>query len=414
MKYLAFLLLFVNCIIATAQNPTTLTEAEQQMQKNNLLLIAEQYNISASRAAVIQAKIWSQPYLLVEANMINPQNNKTFDIGNQGQKAVSIQQLIYMGGKKRNEIDFAKTNVAIAELQFEQLIRNLKFQLAETFYTIYYDQEKVNTIEKQISKLDTLLTNYEIQAEKGNVPLKDVVRLQSLVLNLKKEKNELDVNIIEEQQTISLITGILEPIVPIVNEKELIFKYDSKSITKDSLVLVAVSNNLEYLTAIKISESQEVFLKWQKSLAVPDLTAGLAYDQRGGAFQNQIDFTLGIPLPLWNKNRGNIQLASAQAKQANVHREYQRMELESRVEMLWRLWLNKKNQLETINQSVTDNMDIVYTGMLHNFERRNASLLEFTDFMESFNQTIIYVSEVKKSLIMASLRLNYITNKEIF
>ena len=414
MKYLAFLLLFVNCIIATAQNPTTLTEAEQQMQKNNLLLIAEQYNISASRAAVIQAKIWSQPYLLVEANMINPQNNKTFDIGNQGQKAVSIQQLIYMGGKKRNEIDFAKTNVAIAELQFEQLIRNLKFQLAETFYTIYYDQEKVNTIEKQISKLDTLLTNYEIQAEKGNVPLKDVVRLQSLVLNLKKEKNELDVNIIEEQQTIALITGILEPIVPIVNEKELIFKYDSKSITKDSLVLVAVSNNLEYLTAIKISESQEVFLKWQKSLAVPDLTAGLAYDQRGGAFQNQIDFTLGIPLPLWNKNRGNIQLASAQAKQANVHREYQRMELESRVEMLWRLWLNKKNQLETINQSVTDNMDIVYIGMLHNFERRNASLLEFTDFMESFNQTIIYVSEVKKSLIMASLRLNYITNKEIF
>jgi len=404
----------VNCIIATAQNPTTLTEAEQQMQKNNLLLIAEQYNISASRAAVIQAKIWSQPYLLVEANMINPQNNKTFDIGNQGQKAVSIQQLIYMGGKKRNEIDFAKTNVAIAELQFEQLIRNLKFQLAETFYTIYYDQEKVNTIEKQISKLDTLLTNYEIQAEKGNVPLKDVVRLQSLVLNLKKEKNELDVNIIEEQQTIALITGILEPIVPIVNEKELIFKYDSKSITKDSLVLVAVSNNLEYLTAIKISESQEVFLKWQKSLAVPDLTAGLAYDQRGGAFQNQIDFTLGIPLPLWNKNRGNIQLASAQAKQANVHREYQRMELESRVEMLWRLWLNKKNQLETINQSVTDNMDIVYIGMLHNFERRNASLLEFTDFMESFNQTIIYVSEVKKSLIMASLRLNYITNKEIF
>jgi cobalt-zinc-cadmium efflux system outer membrane protein len=59
-------------------------------------------------------------------------------------------------------------------------------------------------------------------------------------------------------------------------------------------------------------------------------------------------------------------------------------------------------------------MDIVYIGMLHNFERRNVSLLEFTDFMESFNQTLIYVSEIKKSWIMASIRLNYITNKEIF
>ncbi|HSY62260.1 MAG TPA: TolC family protein [Cytophaga sp.] len=414
MKYIAFFLLFVNCILAQAQKSTTLAEAEAQMQKNNLLLIAEQYNISASQAAVIQAKIWEQPYLLVEANMINPQYNKTFDVGSDGQKAASIQQLIYMGGKKRNEVDFAKTNVVIAQLQFEQLIRNLKFQLAETFYTIYYDKQKVTTIEKQISKLDTLLTNYEIQAEKGNVPLKDVVRLQSLVLTLKKERNELDVNIIEEQQTIALITGILEPIDPLVNEKELILKYESQTLTKDSLVSVALLNNLEYLTAIKISESQEIYLKWQKSLSVPDLTAGVAYDQRGGAFQNQVDFTLGIPLPLWNKNRGNIQLATAQAKQANVHKEYQRMELESRVDMLWRLWVQQKNQLETINSSVNDNMNVVYLGMVHNFERRNASLLEFTDFMESFNQTFIYMSEIKKSLIMASLRLNYITNKEIF
>ena len=187
MKYLTFLLLFVNCMLALAQKPTTLAEAEQQMQKNNLLLIAEQYNISASQAAVIQAKIWDQPYLLVEANMINPQNEKIFDVGTNGKKMASIQQLIYLGGKKRNEVDFAKTNVALAELQFEQLIRNLKFQLAQTFYTIYYDQEKALTIGEQIQKLDTLLINYEIQAQKGNVPLKDVVRLQSLVMNLRQE-----------------------------------------------------------------------------------------------------------------------------------------------------------------------------------------------------------------------------------
>jgi Outer membrane protein len=207
---------------------------------------------------------------------------------------------------------------------------------------------------------------------------------------------------------------VLEPIVPLVNETELIAKYENKTVTKDSLVSVALSNNLEYLTAIKVSESQEMYLKWQKSLAVPDLTAGLAYDQRGGAFQNQIDFTLGIPLPLWNKNKGNIQLAAAQAKQANVHKDYERIELESKVDMLWRLWLHQKNQLETINSSVSENLNTVYAGMLQNFERRNISLLEFTDFMESYNQTHIYVSEVKKSWIMASIRLNYITNKEIF
>lgn len=414
MKYLTFLLLFANCMLVSAQKDITLDEAEQQMQKNNLLLIAEQYNITAAEAAVIQAKIWDQPYLAFEANAYNPQDNKMFDMGTNGQKQASIQQLIYLGGKKKNEVEFARTNVAIAKLQFEQLIRNIKFELAQTFYSIYYDKQKATTIEGQINKLDTLLTNYEIQAEKGNVPLKDVVRLQSLIFNLRQEKNILDKDIIEAQQTIALITGILEPIIPVVNEKELIAKYQSKNITKDSLITVALSNNLDYLTAIKVSESQEIFLKWQKSLSTPDLTAGVAYDQRGGAFQDQIDFTLGIPLPLWNKNKGNIQLAAAQSKQANMHKEYERMELESKVDMLWRLWLQQKTQLAIINKSVNENMDIVYVGMLNNFERRNVSLLEFTDFMESFNQTLLYVSEIKKSWIMASIRLNYITNKEIF
>jgi len=41
-------------------------------------------------------------------------------------------------------------------------------------------------------------------------------------------------------------------------------------------------------------------------------------------------------------------------------------------------------------------------------------MLEFTDFMESYNQSFIQINELKKSLILSGLNLNFITNKEIF
>jgi outer membrane protein, heavy metal efflux system len=414
MKYCFFILLLVVPLVGFSQKAITLDEAEQLMQKNNLMLLAEQYNISGAKAAVIQAKIWEQPYLQTEINLINPQDNKMLDIGVNGEKMASIQQLIYLGGKKRNEIDFAKTNVEIAELQFEQLIRNLKFQLAQTFYNIYYDSQKASILDIQIDNLETLLKNYAIQEDKGNLPLKDVVRLQSLVLNLKNEKLEITKNIIESQQTISLLTGEREEIQPKVNESELINQYQHQNVIKDSLISVALENNLDYLTSLKLAESQELFLKWQKSLAVPDMNVGLAYDQRGGAFQNQVDFTLGIPLPLWNKNRGNIQLAEARSRQAGINKEYERLDLESKVTMLWKLWIEQKNQLSNVTETVNENLATVYSGMLLNFQRNNISILEFTDFMESYNQTTIHISELKKAWIMASIRLNYITNKDIF
>jgi cobalt-zinc-cadmium efflux system outer membrane protein len=407
-----FLSLFsLNCF---SQKQLTIKEAEEHLQKNNLQLVAEQYNISASQAAVIQAKIWEQPYLTAEINAINPQDNKVFDIGVQGQKVLAIQQLIYLGGKKKNEINYAQANVPIAQLEFEQLLRNLKYQLQQTFYSLYFDNQKLRSINVQITNIDTLVANYSSQAQKGNVPLREVVRLQSLVLNLKNEKNNLQINIIEAQQNLSLLTGIFERIEPSVNDAEIVLKYQTALVSKETYLATALENNIEYLTALKLAESQEAYLKWQKSLAVPDITTGVSYDQRGGAFQNQVNLTLGVPLPFWNRNKGNIKIAEAQLNQTNIAKEYKKLELKSKVESYWQQWQQQLNQYNNIDKSTTGNLELVYDGMISNFQKRNITMLEFTDFMESYNQSFIQLNEIKNSLIQSGLNLNYITNREIF
>jgi outer membrane protein, heavy metal efflux system len=414
MKKNIVLFLILSTSLSFAQKTLTLKEAEEELQKNNLLLLAEQYNIPIAEAAVIQAKIWELPYVSGEFNAINPQNKSVLSVGGKGQKGLAVQQLIYLGGKKKNEVAFAKSNIGIAELQFEQLIRNLKYELAQTFYEVYYDNQKITAIENQLAKLETLYGYYEKQVSNGNIPLKEVVRLQSLILDLKNEKNALLTSTIEAQQTLALLTGVTETIVPSVNEIQLVSKFQNTEVSKDSILAYALQNNLDYLTAKKISESQELLLQWQRSLNTPDLTAGLAYDQRGGAFQNQINLTFGMPIPLWNKNKGNIKIAETQVKQTQANIEYKKFELETKVDAFWKLYVMNQNQLNSIQQSTTKNLEAVYDGVVSNFQKRNISMLEFTDFMESYNQTTLQINEIKKGWILASISLNYITNKEIF
>lgn len=399
---------------AHSQRNITLKECDDALQKNNLLAIAGQYNITASKAAVIQARIWEQPFISAEINALNPDANRTFDIGQNGQKALAIQQLIYLGGKKRNEIKVAKSNVQLAELQFEQLISNLKFELRQSFYSVYFDQKKLTSLASQSEQIETLLKSYEIQAEKGNIPLKDVVRLQSLLLNLKNDKIAVQKDVTFQKQNLALLTGIDEPINPIADETKIIDDYTIPKYSDEELLKLAKEKNPEYLISLKQVETQEATIKLQKSLSIPDVTTGLSYDQNGGAFHNQMNFTLGIPLPLWNKNKGNIKIAQAQLGEIKANKEYKTLELQEQVKSSLALWKEQKLQYTSLSKSINQNLDAVYQGVLQNFLKRNISLFEFTDFMESYNQSTLQLNEMRKQFILSSEELNHIVNTTIF
>ncbi len=62
-------------------------------------------------------------------NAYDPQNDKVLHVGPTGQKSFQIDQLILLGGKRKSQIELARTDVAIAELEFQNLARQLKFKL---------------------------------------------------------------------------------------------------------------------------------------------------------------------------------------------------------------------------------------------------------------------------------------------
>ena len=397
-----------------AQKTVTLEDCESQFLKNNLFLLASHYNVDASKALTIQARIWENPTITAELNAYNPDRDKFFDIGKQGQKVFGIEQLIYLGGKKRNEIKLAKTNEQLAELQFNDLLRTLKLQLRKSFYTVYYNTKSLETTDKQLAHIEDLINSYSVQAQKGNIPLRDVVRLQSLYLNFKNERMEVVNNNIEEQANLKLLLNSTEEVVPNVSKDE--FSKYLKTIDFDlkSFENEAIANRPDYLAKQKEIDANELNVKWQKSLSVPDITLGANYDQRSGAFNNEANVTVGIPLPLWNQNKGNIKYAKTILEQSKIEKQNFELQLQTEITSAWNKWDESRKNYVLIKPTVNSDFEAVYNGILTNFQKRNISLLEFTDFMESYNQANIQVNELKKKLALSAEELNSTINKDLF
>jgi cobalt-zinc-cadmium efflux system outer membrane protein len=254
-------------------------------------------------------------------------------------------------------------------------------------------------------QLDTIINAYELQANKGNIPFKEVVRLKSVFIKLNNDKTDLLLAIQQEQKDLQVIlhtTQFISPQVANVPEK----KFEQLP-TLDSLQSLAVRSR-EDLKLSGVNETiADLNYKYQKSVAVPDLTLGTSYDQLGAAFRHQFLLTIGVPLPLWNRNQGNIKFAQTQKKLSTVNTEIQQTIVQTEVTEAWSNMNRSIQEYQKIAQVYNTEFADVYSGMQSNFLKRNISLIEFVDFFESYNETVAEVYRIRKQLMLSAENINY-------
>ncbi|MBL1219387.1 TolC family protein [Chryseobacterium sp. L7] len=412
MNKIAGLFIAISSFMA-GQQQMSLLDCEEAFQKNNLQLLAEQYNINMADADILQARIWELPQLSGQINAYNPEGKKAFDIGHA--KGAEITQLIYMGGKKKNEIAFAKSNKELAQLQFSQLLVDLRTQLHTAYFNLYYEKLKLDNTNKQLGYMNDLLSAYRVQSAKGNVSLKDEVRLQSLVIQLNNDKLGINKNILEFEQNLKVLTGIQDEIEPQLSDA------DAKEILaaqpfgdEEELKRKALENNADYLYFLKLIDNSKLYAQWQKSLNVPDLNVGAGWDQNGGTFKNEVNLMVGIPLPLWKSNQGNVEKANYAIQQNQKNADYRKLNLETKVQAAYKTWKGQYDQLAEIKTTDLNNMELVYEGMLKNFRKGNVNLIEFTDFMDSYRETALQIYDMKNDIMQSAEELNQLIQTKIF
>lgn len=412
MKRMIAVCLLVSSLVFSQQK-ISLADAELAFSKNNLQLLAQEYNLSVADADIIQAKIWDLPQASFQGNMYDPENKQIFNLG--PSKSFAVQQLFLLGGKRKNQVDLAKSNKELAKLEFQQLLVQLQTQLREIFYTFYYDMKNLESIDRQLIFLTDLVKAYKVQTAKGNISLKDEVRLQSIVQDLNNEKLQLKNEISAQLQDFRTISGMNGEILPEVKDDEaedLIKKQPLHSL--EELQQIALENNADYLYALKAIETSAANYKLQKSLNIPDLTGGLQWNQNSGIYKNEINFTVGIPIPLWKQNRGNVQKAQTLIDQSKKNSEFKKEELINKIAAAYQNWQNNYDQYFNIDPKDINNLNIVYKGMQDNFRKGNVTLIDFTDFTNSYKETVLKFNEMKKQVAISAEELNHLVQTPIF
>lgn len=394
----------------------SLPQAEQLFLKNNYQLIAQNYQTDQANADIITAKLFDNPTLSVETQLYNSETKRFFETSRtNGEYQATVSQLVKLAGKRNKNIQVAQAGVKMAEFQYFDLMRTLRFNLRANFYKTYYAQQSARLYQQQINSLKILLSASEEQLKAGNIAMKDIIRIKSLVYSLQTEYITLE-NSIEDMQTdLKLMTNI-KPDANVVLVMDPV-EEQNYQLNKASYVtlLDSARNNRADL---KLTQAGVTFaeksLALQKSMAVPDVQFSLVYDLQGSHPNDYAGLGLSIPLPLFNRNQGEIKKAKIAIDAGKNQLSQQEATLENEVSNSYKTALRTENLYNGFDKNFNTDFDKLITEVIKNFKNRNLSLIEFMDFYDSYRQNTLQMNDLKFQRMNAKEEINYVTGSTIF
>lgn len=424
-----FFLVSSSSIFAQIQQTDTLklsrTQYEELFLKQNLLLMAEKFNINQADAILLQAKLWPNPSLTIDevnlwstkkqlVNLDGPLPPVFGNFAKNTQFSIQIEQLVQTAGKRKKLMAMEQVSVDLAKQQFEDLLRNLKFEFRNSLTRLQYLQLYNNVFIQQQQSVQNLLKSYQKQVENDNVSQGEFIRLKGLQLELSKEINELAKERNEVETELKTLLNLAGPTTLFVNEEDFI---PPVSTLKEIRLEPLYEKALTYRPDIKIADLENghysKLVDYEKAQRVPNLNITSSYDRGSGIWPSFIGFGIAIDIPLFDRNQGNIKYAKLGMDQTKILLDEKQTRVKAEVSKGYKDLLAAIVLYESIEPQYEQDLDRLLGSYIRNFGNRNISLLEYLDFQSAYLENKKIILESQRDINLHLEELHYTTGTEI-
>jgi len=426
-RCLALLAILTSCTILPTQIKAqakwvdtirlSLPGMEKRFLDSNLLLLAAHYNVDAQKALILQAKLWDNPVL--NTDQVISANGRFFPYGKNpdgsysGQYYIQVQQLIKTAGKRSKLINLATTNAKLSEMQLQDVLRNLRYQLRTDYANLIQQLGTQIIYESQLGQLNKLLSGMGAQLAAGNIAQKDYLRIQALVISLEQDLTELHKTIADNQSELKTLLQLKEDSFIKPSENSNLDIETGTLVDMDILFDTGKKNNPAYLLQQTQTIFQQQNLVYQKSLRVPDVTLGPNFDRNSSFAPNYVGLGISLPLPILNKNQGNIKSAEYSIKQQQSLTANAETELYNNISNAYHKLLLMLKQNSAVQKEFYTKYRAMYENILQSYRQKQINLLEFLDFFNDFTASQQRLLQQQLNLQLAKEELNYHTGIDI-
>jgi len=297
-------------------------QLSQAALAQNKSLQAAREQLRQAEARLTQARLRPNPSL---------DFSHTTDVifANEGENgfAVTFAQPIEIGGKRMNRIRVAEAEIELAKAEIAESERQLIGQLRAAYLRAAETSARLNLLERRRGMNQQMVQVMNVRLASGDASRLDSHLLQAENNRVEAQRLQAEGQFTDQMFEIRRLAGILpsEPLsLSPATPARLPVGSDSE------LVDLALRNRPD-LQAARLREAlADAGVALARSQAVPDLTGSVRYalepnvsrfQPRAFEKESVLDFSVSIPLPLFNREQGHIREAASRITQTRAERE---------------------------------------------------------------------------------------------
>lgn len=286
-----------------------------------------------------------------------------FQLPTSGEVSASLNQMIFNGSFFVG-LQASKTYKEMMKKSVEQARKEVTEQIAKGYYSVLISEERMQLLESNIARVDSLLKNTQALHENGYAEKIDVNRVQVNLNNLKTEQENL-------KNSLSLSKDVLKYQMGMPLSNRLTLSSSLDSLEKDDFLIIEENEPNVYQDRIEYSILQtqrnlyQLDLKNVKVSYLPSLNffANAGYINQRDGIEKELfttewyDFSLigiNMNIPIFSGAERHYQLQKAKLNLEKNQQEFR--DLENSIDLeIKRAKTNLQNSLKTL-ESQKENM----------------------------------------------------------
>ncbi|MBN2717925.1 MAG: TolC family protein [Deltaproteobacteria bacterium] len=357
----------------------TLGDALRMAQTNSPLINAAMHQLQADQAReAAQRDGTPNPALTVEAEDFL--GNGVARGANALQVTTAISQEVELGHKAENRKKIRSAHRQVSEVMQTLVLQNALSEVAMAFLNVLAQQERLNHAREMVKlsqqTVNTITAQVEAGRSAGMEQEKAMVELSLTKLNESDAKRALESAKVYLSNTcgadtvfFSNVTGSLDAVSELPVLADLITEMrahpalmaaNARILRQQSLADAEVANRIPNITF-------ELGFRWNNASSNRSMVAGV-----------------GIPLPIWDRNRGNIEAAAKEVLRAEDEKEAQKMDLIKEITLSHQSLEYELHRLTILQNEIVPSVTATFTAVEEGYRIGRFGYLDLLDAQRTF------------------------------
>ena len=397
----------VSCVlsaecIAFAQGPVkiTLDEATQMALEHNHNLLAARTTIQQSEAQEITANLRPNPVFFADWDYLpffSPSALTSTYLHDSTEADMGLSYLIERGKKRQHRLQAAKDVTVVTRSQVADNERTLTFQVASQFIGVELAESMLDLAQQDLKSYQNTVDIAEVRYRSGAISQDDYLKIKLQLLQFQNDFAQAQLAKVQALSDLRRLLGYES--VPVNYDVAGPFEYEAVKLALEDLQMKALQNRPDFQSAQQAITEANSQYELQRAIGKQDVTVQINYTHVNGI--NGVSFLASIPLPIFNRNQGEIartryaitqsqELEKAANNQVvtDVHDAYYGLQTNDQVVQLY---------LSGYLAEAQADRDIAEYA----YQRGAASLIDFLDAERSYRATQLAYRQTLASYLLA-------------